>query len=84
MLAAVGVGAVIGNGMSQRLGRGGVGRVMVGERLAEPVAWSVAALAVSGAAGWATVAGAQFSAWLALGASGRRRTRKNLKTRQTL
>lgn len=70
VLAAGGVGAVIGNGMSQRLGRGGVGRVMVAERLAEPVAWSLAALAVSGAAGWAMVAGAQFFAWIALGASG--------------
>jgi MFS family permease len=70
VLAAGGVGAVLGNGMSQRLGRGGVGRVMVGERLAEPVAWSLAALAVSGPAGWAMVAGAQFFAWAALGASG--------------
>lgn len=70
VMAAGGVGAVLGNGMAQRLGRDGVGRVMVAERLAEPVAWTLAALAVSGAAGWAMVAGAQFFAWVGLGASG--------------
>lgn len=72
VLAAGGVGAVIGNGLSGRLGRGrgGVGPVMVGERVAEPFAWTLAAVAVSGAAGWAMVAGAQFLAWLALGAGG--------------
>ncbi|MBS2553632.1 MFS transporter [Catenulispora sp. NL8] len=70
VLAAGGAGAVIGNGMSQRLGRNGVGRIMVAERVAEPFAWSLAALALNGAAGWAMVAAAQFFAWLALGASG--------------
>jgi MFS family permease len=70
VLAAGGLGAVIGNGMSQRLGRDGVGPVMVAERVIEPFAWALAALAVSGAAGWAMVAGAQFFAWMALGASG--------------
>lgn len=70
VLAAGGVGAVLGNGMSQRLGRDGVGRVMVGERVAEPFAWMLVPLAVSGAAGWVMAAGAQFLAWVALGASG--------------
>jgi MFS family permease len=70
VLAAGGVGAVIGNGLSQTLARWGVGRVIVGERLAEPVAWVLAALAVSGVAGWVMVAGAQFLVWVALGTSG--------------
>ena len=54
VLAAGGVGAVLGNGMSQRLGRGGVGRVMVGGLLAQhlgyrPALWAgVAGMACSG------------------------------------
>jgi MFS family permease len=43
---------------------------MAGERLAEPIAWTLAPLAVSGPAGWAMVAGAQFLVWVALGTSG--------------
>jgi MFS family permease len=72
VLAAGGVGAVLGNGLSGRLGRGrhGVAPVMIGERVVEPFAWALAALAVSGPAGWAMVAAAQFLAWVALSASG--------------
>lgn len=40
------------------------------ERTLEPLGWSVAALAVSGFAGWAMVAVSQFVVWVALGLSG--------------
>ena len=70
VLACGGLGAVLGNALSGVAGRWGAGRVIVGERLAEPVAWTLAALAVSGVAGWVMVAAAQFFVWVALGMSG--------------
>lgn len=70
VIAAGGVGALIGNSLSGRAGRWGVGRVFAAERLAEPCGWTLAALATSGAAGWAMVAAAQFLVWIALGVSG--------------
>lgn len=70
VLSAGGAGAVIGNAFAGRAARWGVGRVIVGERLAEPVAWTLAALAVSGIAGWAMLAAAQFLVWVGLGMSG--------------
>lgn len=69
-LAVGGVGALVGNTLAGRLGHVPAGRLMVGERLAEPFAWTLAPLAVSGPAGWAMVAGAQFLVWVALGTSG--------------
>lgn len=70
VLAVGGVGAVLGNALSGPVGRWGAGRVMVGQRLAEPAAWVLAALAVSGVAGWVMMAAAQFLVWVGLGASG--------------
>jgi MFS family permease len=70
VLACGGVGALVGNSLSAVAGRWGAGRVIVGERLAEPFGWTLAALAVGGAAGWAMVAAAQFFVWVALGVSG--------------
>jgi len=71
VLAAGGAGAVLGNTLSAKAGRTwGAGRVIVGERLAEPCAWTLAAFATGGAAGWGMVAGAQFLVWVALGMSG--------------
>ncbi|MBM9504387.1 MFS transporter [Actinacidiphila acididurans] len=70
VLACGGVGATVGNALSAVVGRWGAGRVIVGERLAEPVAWTLAALATGGVTGWAMVAAAQFFVWVGLGASG--------------
>ncbi|MDI2125762.1 MFS transporter [Yinghuangia seranimata] len=70
VLACGGVGAVVGNALSGLVSRWGAGRVVVAERLAEPVAWTPAALAVGGIAGWTMVAAAQFLVWVALGMSG--------------
>ncbi|HEU5331564.1 MAG TPA: MFS transporter [Actinocrinis sp.] len=70
VLACGGLGAVIGNALSGVAGRWGAGRVIVGERLAEPVAWTLAAFAATGIAGWVMVAAAQFFVWVALGMSG--------------
>jgi MFS family permease len=70
VIAAGGVGALIGNSLSRWAGRWGVGRLFAAERLAEPCGWTLAALATRGAAGWAMVAAAQFLVWIALGVSG--------------
>jgi MFS family permease len=70
VLACGGVGAVAGNALSAAVGRWGAGRVIVGGRLAEPFAWTLAACAAAGTAGWTMVAAAQFFVWVALGVSG--------------
>ena len=70
VLAIGGVGALVGNTLSSRLTHHSAGRLMAVERLAEPVAWTLAPLAAAGPAGWAMVAGAQFLVWVALGTSG--------------
>ncbi|MFG2059065.1 MFS transporter [Micromonospora sp. NPDC048930] len=70
VLALGGVGAVFGNALSHRVGRWGVGRAILLERVVEPVGWSLAALAVTGRAGWLMVGAAQVVVWCALGISG--------------
>lgn len=70
VLAIGGVGAVVGNLLSKVAGRVGVGQVIVGARLLEPLGWALAALAVSGTGGWAMAAASQFVVWMLLGLSG--------------
>jgi MFS family permease len=70
VFAVGGVGAVLGNAFSGKAAHWGVGRIIVGERLAEPVGWTLAALAVSGIAGWVMAGASQFLIWVALGTSG--------------
>ncbi|MFE9694665.1 MFS transporter [Micromonospora sp. NPDC005806] len=70
VLALGGVGAVVGNALSHRVGRWGAGRAILLERVVEPLGWTLAALAVTGTAGWIMVGAAQFVVWLALGISG--------------
>ncbi|MFR9774878.1 MFS transporter [Micromonospora sp. MS34] len=70
VLALGGVGAVVGNALSHRVGRWGAGRAILLERLVEPVGWTLAALALTGAAGWLMVGAAQVVIWCALGVSG--------------
>ncbi len=70
VLAIGGVGAVVGNAVSAVAARFGVGRLVMAERTLEPLGWALAALAVSGLAGWAMVAVSQFVVWVALGLSG--------------
>ncbi|MGC1214921.1 MAG: MFS transporter [Micromonospora sp.] len=70
VLALGGVGAVVGNSLSHRVGRWGAGRAIMLERVVEPLGWSLVALAATGTAGWVMVGAAQFVVWLALGVSG--------------
>ncbi|PWU60389.1 MFS transporter [Micromonospora globispora] len=70
VLAVGGVGAVVGNSLSHRVGRWGAGRAIVLERVVEPLGWTLVALAATGTAGWVMVGAAQFVVWLALGVSG--------------
>ncbi|MFI7427362.1 MFS transporter [Micromonospora sp. NPDC049836] len=70
VLALGGVGAVLGNGLSHRVGRHGAGRAILLERVVEPLGWALAALTVTGPAGWIMVSASQFVIWLALGVSG--------------
>ncbi|MET8832992.1 MFS transporter [Micromonospora sp. NPDC004540] len=70
VLALGGVGAVVGNALSDRAGRYGAGRAILLERVVEPLGWTLAALALTGRAGWVMVGAAQFLVWCALGVSG--------------
>ncbi|NUR59727.1 MAG: MFS transporter [Catenulispora sp.] len=70
VLAVGGIGALLGNTLSGHLAHHSAGHLMTAERLAEPLAWTLAPLAVAGPTAWAMAAGAQFLVWLALGTSG--------------
>lgn len=67
VLAVGGIGSVIGASLSSVAGRRGAGRVILIERLTEPVGWALAAVAVTGAAGWVMVGAAQFVVWFVIG-----------------
>jgi predicted MFS family arabinose efflux permease len=69
VLAIGGVCAVVGSLVSGAVGPFGVGRLLITGRWLTVAGWALAAVAVSGLAGWALVAASQFVVWFAIGMS---------------